>query len=93
MWCGNVTEELTGAQVNMVKHELLCTLLDKRTLGCHHITGGQRKEAYQTFLDEYVKFFMQAIKYKSDTLHKEAEERATIAAAAAAIGAIVGEVW
>jgi hypothetical protein len=91
-WCGNDTEELTGAQVNMGKYELLCTLLDKRTLGCHHITGGQRKEAYQTFLDEYVKFFMQAIKYKSDTLHKEAEERATIAAAAAAIGAIVSEV-
>ena len=27
--------------------ELLCTLLDKRTLGCHHITAEQRKEAYQ----------------------------------------------
>jgi len=91
-WCGNATEELTGAHVNMGKTELLCTLLDKRTLGCHHITAEQRREAYQIFCDEYVKFFMQADKYHAEEIERKKQEREKQAAAAAAVGGIVGEV-
>ena len=88
-WCGNQTEELTGASVNMGRHELLCTLLDKRTLGCHHITGPQRAEAYTIFLEEYVKFSLQASKHAQEEVQKAIDRRS---AAAAAVGGIVAEV-
>ena len=92
-WCGNRTEDVTGAPVNMGKHELLCTLLDKRTLGCHHITNQQRKEAHQCFLDEYVNFSLQVTKFSQAEVQKGIDKRATMAAtAAAAVGGIVGEV-
>ena len=92
-WCGNETEELTGASVNMGKNELLCTLLDKRTLGCHHITGAQRAEAYKIFVEEYVKFDLQASKYAQEEVQKSIDKRAELAAAAAAaVGGVVGEV-
>jgi hypothetical protein len=92
-WCGNETEDVTGAPVNMGKHELLCTLLDKRTLGCHHITGQQRKEAHQCFLDEYVNFSMQVSKFSQAEVQKGIDKRAAAAAAvASAVGGIVGEV-
>ena len=92
-WCGNESEELTGAPVNMGKAELLCTLLDKRTLGCHHITGEQRKEAYHIFCDEYVKFSMQVYKFEVEEIERARVEREKLAAAAAAaVGGIVGEV-
>jgi len=73
----------------MGKHELLCTLLDKRTLGCHHITGAQRGEAYQAYLDEYVRFSLQVSKFAQEEVQRGVEKRA---AAAAAVGAVVGEV-
>ena len=92
-WCGNNTEELTGAGVTMGKHELLCTLLDKRTLGCHHITVEQRGEAYRVFLEEYVSFYLQASKYSQEVVQRAIDKRAELAtAAAAAVGGIVAQV-
>jgi hypothetical protein len=92
-WCGNNTEELTGAAVTMGKSELLCTLLDKRTLGCHHITAEQRGEAYQIYLEEYVEFSLQASKYSQKEVQRAIDKRAELAAAAAAaVNGIVAQV-
>jgi hypothetical protein len=77
----------------MGKSELLCTLLDKRTLGCHHITGEQRKEAYRHFCDEYVNFYLQASKWdKEEATRLRLEREEAAAAAATAVGGVVGEV-
>jgi hypothetical protein len=65
-WCGNTGETLTGAPVSMGRAELLCALLDKRTLGCHHITTEQRTEAMKIYEEEYVKFSMTAAKHLRD---------------------------
>ena len=54
-WCGNTTEDLTGAPVDMGKSELLCTLLDKRTLGCHHVFSSKTQANYPV-LDNYSKY-------------------------------------
>ena len=80
-WCGNEGETLTGAPVNMGKHELLCMLLDKRTLGCHHVTVEQREEARTLFVEEYTKFYMQASKWDCEKM-KEANDAAAAALAA-----------
>jgi hypothetical protein len=79
-WCGNEGETLTGAPVNMGRHEMLCMLLDKRTLGCHHVTVAQREEARTVFIEEYIKFYLQASKWDSEKL-KEANDAAAAAAA------------
>ena len=76
-WCGNTGETLTGAPVGMGRAELLCALLDKRTLGCHHITTEQRKEALKIYEEEYVKFSLTAAKYTkrlADEKRNEMEE-------------------
>ena len=70
-WCGNVTETLTGAPVIMGRAELLCMLLDKRTLGCHHVTSEQRKEAMKVFEEEYLKFSKVAAKYGKEQAAKK----------------------
>ena len=74
-WCGNQTETLTGAAVQMGRHELLCMLLDKRTLGCHHVTAAQRHQAVVVFHEEYVKYYLQASKWDHNAL-KESREKA-----------------
>ena len=50
----------------MGRAELLCALLDKRTLGCHHITTEQRTDAMKIYEEEYVKFSMTAAKHLRD---------------------------
>ena len=88
-WCGNETEGQTGAPVMLGRHELLCTLLDKRTLGCHHITADMRSEAYQIYLDEYVKYSLQASKFAREEVQRAIDKRADLAAA---VGGVVAQV-
>ena len=45
-------------------------LLDKRTVGCHHVTTAQRQEAVVIFIAEYVKFYMQAAQWKADLIQQ-----------------------
>ena len=69
-WCGNTTELLNDAPVLLGRHELLAMLLDKRTVGCHHVSIAQRQEAVVIFIAEYVKFYMQAAQWKADLIQQ-----------------------
>ena len=86
-WCGNTGETLTGAPVDLNKHELLCMLLDKRTLGCGHVSSEVRKQATDLFEAEYVKFSLRAAAYNRERI---AAEQAAAAAAAAAAAQAAG---
>ena len=62
-YCGNKTEELSGAPLLIGRRELLSTLLDLRTVGCAHLTSDQRHEAVDIFREVYVDFAVQAVAY------------------------------
>ena len=54
--CNNYTEEITGADVVLSDDELVATLLDPRTVSCHHLSPAQRKRAMIVYLVKYVEF-------------------------------------
>lgn len=89
-WCGNTGETLTGGAVQMGKHEKLCMLLDKRTLGCHHVDASVRKEAMAIFEEEYVKFALCAKKYQQEQIaaQKDTEVAVKIEGAGSSVGAL-----
>ena len=63
-FCGNKTEKITGADVTLSKDELVATLLDPRTVSCHHLSAENRKRAMSLFVDVYVKFAVTAVNGK-----------------------------
>jgi hypothetical protein len=63
-------------------------LLDKRTLGCQHVSSDVRKEAVGIYEAEYVKFSLRASAYNREVI---AAKQAAAAAAAAGDAAIMGE--
>ena len=80
-WCGNKGEVLEGGAMCMGRHELLAMLLDKRTLGCQHVTAEQRKEAVEVYLEEYSKFAKTAKDWGCQAAQEKlAEEQARAAA-------------
>lgn len=74
-WCGNTTETVSGAPILMGRHELLAMLLDKRTLGCAHVTSEQRAAAVHVFEEEYVKFAKMAHDHEKLMVEKRREAR------------------
>ena len=78
-WCGNKTEELTGEPLHMGQHKKLCMLLDKRTVSCAHVSREIRAEANEMYEKEYVKFSLQAAKYKSEEVAAAQEASANTA--------------
>ena len=62
-WCGNKTEILNNSAPVIGHRELLSTLLDIRTVKCHHLTRAQRESAVNIYLDAYLCFYRQCRKF------------------------------
>ena len=57
----NSTEKITGADVVLTDDELVATLLDPRTVSCHHLSPAQRKRALIVYVVKYVEFARTAV--------------------------------
>ncbi|KAK3245435.1 hypothetical protein CYMTET_44995 [Cymbomonas tetramitiformis] len=84
-FCGNVTEELTGAGVEMSDRELQATLLDLRTVQCAHVTKEQRDTALQLLKKQYVAFGAQCLLFDRQEAATAAELQASRKQKAAAL--------
>jgi len=89
-WCGNKGEVLEGGAISMGRHELLAMLLDKRTLGCQHVTADVRNAAIAVYLEEYAKFARTAKAYncQAATERLAAEQAAPEATATTALATV-----
>ncbi|KAK3270774.1 hypothetical protein CYMTET_20841 [Cymbomonas tetramitiformis] len=84
-FCGNVTEELAGAGVEMSDRELQATLLDLRTVQCAHVTKEQRDTALQLLKKQYVAFGAQCLLFDRQEAATAAELQASRKQKAAAL--------
>ena len=64
-FCGNKTEDITGAPVVMNKMEMVSMLLDLRTAGGSHVDKATYTKAKENLKDVYTEFALQCEKYDS----------------------------
>jgi hypothetical protein len=69
-WCGNKTEQLTGAPITLSDRQLLATVLDLRTMGCVHLDADQRAAGLRLLKAEYAIFALQCEEYDAAELAK-----------------------
>ena len=54
-------EEITGADVVFTDDELVATLLDPRTVSCHHLSATKRRRGMDLYVEKYVTFATTAV--------------------------------
>ena len=63
-FCGNKSEEISGAEVTISSEELVATLLDPRTVSCRHLKPVLRKRAMKLYVEKYITFAVTAVESK-----------------------------
>jgi hypothetical protein len=77
-FCGNATEHLTGAPVELTRRDKLSMLLDLRTVNCDHIAGrdGLRRESKALLKESFLVYSFRAHKFMEDKKSAEAAKEA-----------------